>query len=386
MLNEKSFYQRDTLFTERYYENFRPASLADFGSKVPRAEVIPLKRKKSLKQVVTLAGLAVFFGIFVTPYLYENFVSPLFSSNKTDMKTYENVYSPATGIFADHHFLGYSFFKGVERNSPLMATLPLNERMPYLETELEKLAENYPSIEPSIFVYEPSSGNFAGLNPQKMLPAASIIKLPVLIELFRSVQAGKIDISDKMILTDFYRAEGSGDIQFQMTGREYTLDGLAKKMIEISDNSSTNMLMSLLGGMNDINKAVKDWGLASTEVNNWLPDMKGTNTTCTADLVRMLYNIDNSNFLNETSKQKILEYMGNVENTRLLKAGLNPDAKIWHKTGDIGHTLGDAGIVETPEGKRYIVAILAKRPYNSPAGKEFIVAASSLIYNAISNG
>ena len=45
--------------------------------------------------------------------------------------------------------------------------------------------------------------------------------------------------------------------------------------------------------------------------------------------------------------------------------------------------LGDAGIVYTPNGKRYIVVIFAKRPHNSPAGKEFIVRASEIIYNSM---
>ena len=46
--------------------------------------------------------------------------------------------------------------------------------------------------------------------------------------------------------------------------------------------------------------------------------------------------------------------------------------------------LGDAGIVITPDGKKYIVSIIAKRPYNHHAGKEFTVRASALIYDAIS--
>ena len=43
--------------------------------------------------------------------------------------------------------------------------------------------------------------------------------------------------------------------------------------------------------------------------------------------------------------------------------------------------LGDAGIVLTPTGQKYIVVILANRPYNAPEGKDFIVKASEIIYN-----
>ena len=43
--------------------------------------------------------------------------------------------------------------------------------------------------------------------------------------------------------------------------------------------------------------------------------------------------------------------------------------------------LGDAGVVYAPNGKKYVVVILANRPYNSVKGKEFIVEASGMIYN-----
>ena len=155
-------------------------------------------------------------------------------------------------------------------------------------------------------------------------------------------------------------------------------------MIEISDNSSTNMLMSAMGGMNTVNRAIKSWGLKNTEINNWLPDMGGTNVTTTEDLARMLFNIENNEFLSAESKDKIFDYMGHVKNNRLLQAGISPNAKIYHKTGDIGHTLGDAGIVTTPDGHKYIICVMAKRPYNHPAGKDFTVRASQIIYDAFS--
>ena len=65
---------------------------------------------------------------------------------------------------------------------------------------------------------------------------------------------------------------------------------------------------------------------------------------------------------------------------------LDKKALFVHKTGDIGKMLGDAGIVYTPEGKKYICVILANRPYNSPLGKDFIQKASNIIYTSIMSG
>ena len=96
----------------------------------------------------------------------------------------------------------------------------------------------------------------------------------------------------------------------------------------------------------------------------------------------MIYNIDtNYEFLSDKSRNKIYDYMSHVHNDRLIQAGLRAGSTFYHKTGDIGTMLGDAGIVVTPNGGRYIVVILATRPHNSVLGKEFIVKASQIIYN-----
>ena len=171
-------------------------------------------------------------------------------------------------------------------------------------------------------------------------------------------------------------------MQFKAANSVWTIDDLARLMITESDNSATNMLMSKLGSMTDINSAIRQWGLKHTHVQTWLPDLGGTNHTTAEDMARMLYNIDeNPKFLSMSSREKIFDYMGHVHNDRLIPAGLGSGAVFLHKTGDIGKMLGDAGIVYAPNGKKYIVVILANRPYNSPAGKDFIVKASEIIYN-----
>lgn len=353
----------------------------------------PVKKKKFVKKKNISIGAAAFVLIatalvstVILPFSYKNFISPIFKHtyNHSFRVNMAHIYSPTSKYLHNNEFLGVRFLQGAESKKPAMEKMFLSENMPVLENKLKRLAEQYPNVHPSVFVWDYETGKYAALNSNETFPAASIIKVPVLLQFFRSVEAGQHTINDKMTLKDYYRAEGSGDIQFHKTGNQYTMDYLAKKMIQISDNSSTNMLMSSIGGMNDINRAIKSWGLKNTEVNNWLPDMGGTNVTTTEDLTRMLYNIENDEFLSDESKHKIFEYMGGVKNNRLIHAGLNPNAKFFHKTGDIGYMLGDTGIVMTPQGHKYIVSILAKRPYNHPAGKDFIVRASSLIYDSLS--
>ena len=254
-----------------------------------------------------------------------------------------------------------------------------------LKNSLLALASEYKKIEPAIYVYEYKNGSYVDIQADKPFPAASIIKLPVLIEMFREIENGKFSLYDTMVLQDYYRASGSGKLQYSQGGVAHTMDYLAKIMIENSDNSSTNMIMSKMGGMPQINKAMQQWGLKTTRINNWLPDLDGTNITTARELGKMLYNIDTTDILTRESKKHISDYLSHVKNNRLLQAGLPDEAILLHKTGDIGFMLGDAGIVKTPSGKKYIVVILAKRPYNNLQGKDFIVNASRIIYNHISN-
>ena len=252
-----------------------------------------------------------------------------------------------------------------------------------LRNQLNSLMQQYPSIKPAIYVWEYENGKYVDINADKQYSAASIIKLPVLVRLFKSIEARQLTIYDEMTLTNYYKSSGSGDLQYAQNGRKYSMDSLAKTMIQDSDNTSTNMIMAKLGGMDDINIGLRDWGISQTYVRTWLPDLKGTNKTTAKDMAKILYNLDNPGFLNINSRESIIDYMSHVKNNRLIAAGLGEGALFIHKTGDIGTMLGDAGIVYAKNGKKYIVVILANRPHNAPQGKDFIVKASNLIYKSI---
>ena len=64
----------------------------------------------------------------------------------------------------------------------------------------------------------------------------------------------------------------------------------------------------------------------------------------------------------------------------LLPKGLGKSATIAHKTGDIGLMLGDVGLIDVPNGKRYIGVTMVKRPHNDPKAKELIQKISRLVY------
>lgn len=296
---------------------------------------------------------------------------------------YEQILAPTRNYISNDWFLGSRLLASVNTKKPLMESLKEGQELTNLENNLKNLASMYPTIHGGIYVWDYDGGNYASINSDEVFATASIIKVPVLVRLFKAIELGQVSLEDKMPLTEYYRTEGSGGLQFKAANSTYSIDHLARVMITESDNSATNMLMAQLGSMTDVNTGLREWGLRNTKVQTWLPDLGGTNTTTPKEMATILYNIDNTDFLTNASKEKIFDYMGHVKNNRLIHAGLPAGASFMHKTGDIGKMLGDAGIVFAPNGKKYIVVILANRPHNSPLGKEFIVKASEIIYNSL---
>lgn len=249
----------------------------------------------------------------VIPFGFNRVVKSLFfKSPYPEVKAdYERIVTPTLNYLHNDWFLGKFAFTTAETKKPQMIELEQHQRLEGLENQLQNLMAQYPSIEPSIYVWDYETRNYAGINSDKLYSAASIIKVPVLIELFRSIENNQLTIYDEMKLTEYYRSEGSGSMQFKAANSVWTIDDLARLMITESDNSATNMLMSKLGSMTDINSAIRQWGLKHTHVQTWLPDLGGTNHTTAEDMARMLYNIDeNPKFLSMSSREKIFDYMG----------------------------------------------------------------------------
>lgn len=380
---------------------------------VERPSVAPKKVRKKVKakkknvlieffRFIVSVSFLLAFAIFILPtsfkVLVKEVVAPTDFSIKTEfkntLKTENPAYSTNVNLrsiaFPTVNYVYNDMFDNqllltptIQKTHSEVTTMYQTSEMSDLKQQLNSLMSQYPLVKPSLYVWEYDQGQYVDINANEIYPAASIIKLPVLVRMFKSIEANQFTIYDEMKMTEPYRSSGSGNLQYSQAGRSYTMDYLAKIMIQDSDNTSTNMIMSKLGGMDDVNIGLRDWGLSKTYVRTWLPDLGGTNKTTAADIAKILYNLDNPGFLNINSREYIIDYMSHVKNDRLIQAGLGEGALFIHKTGDIGTMLGDAGIVFAPNGKKYIVVILAKRPHNSYQGKEFIVKASELIYKAI---
>ncbi len=344
-------------------------------------------RKRQAKKTRFFIIFCLVFGILL-PVIFMNNLNNLFLKKfrNRNIKLPDDIayLNPAETMIADNIFLGTRYFDYVNTKNPVMAAPPLAGEMPNLTRSLKNLMASYPRLKPGIFIWDYSTGGYVAVNADKIYPAASIIKIPVLYQLYKRAEKGVIDLNGSMSTSKSFLTSGSGFLQYFPLGTTLTYRRLAELMIQESDNTASNMLLATVGGMSELNRAIKHWGFGVTHYYNWLPDLKGTNTTTPMEIGKMLYNIDNPDFLSIESRADIVEILGHTKNRYLLQQPLPGNVQFLHKTGDIGPMLGDAGVAILPDGRKYIIVVMVKRPWNDYAAKQFIIEASETAYKAIS--
>ncbi len=265
-----------------------------------------------------------------------------------------------------------------------LTALKLTQEIMPLRTAVQSLANQYPRLAPGIFVLDIDTGAYLDWNGAANLAAASTIKIPILVAFFQDVDAGKIRLDEVLALEQEAIASGSGKMQYKPPGTKYTALETVTQMITISDNTATNMLIARLGGAEALNQRFLDWGLTATAIRNKLPDIEGTNTTSSKELASLMVRVNQGELVSLPSRDRLLSIMRRTANNSLLPRGLGKGANIAHKTGNIGSMLADVGLIDLPSGKRYIAAVMVKRPRNDTRAAELINKISRVTYQYFS--
>jgi beta-lactamase class A len=259
------------------------------------------------------------------------------------------------------------------------ATIPFGKELIPLRSQLQSLMAQYSFLSPGMFFIDVETGDYVNINGDKIFPAASTIKLPILIAFFEAVDAGQIKLNETLEVKRSLIASGSGTLQYA-SGAKLSALATATKMIVISDNTATNMIIHRLGGLAAVNQRFRDWGLTNTYMQNYLGDFKGTNKTSAMDLVKTSALLAKRQIISANSRARALDILNATANRKLLKAGLGEGSHMAHKTGDIGFVIGDAGIVEMPSGKLYLAGIFVRRPYDDRRARDFVQKVSKITY------
>ncbi|MBP0029658.1 serine hydrolase [Roseofilum sp. Guam] len=258
--------------------------------------------------------------------------------------------------------------------------LHLERELTALKNQIQALASQSPEFKPGVFVLDLDTAGYVDMQGTLAFSSASTIKLPILLAFFQAVDDGTIRLDETLTLKEAHRAGGSGSLQYDPVGSEYTALEVATWMMTISDNTATNIIIERLGGMVQVNQSFSRWGLQQTVLRDWLPDLDGKNTTSPRELAQVMAMIHQGDVVSLKSRDRMIDIMRQTETSVLLEQGLGAGATIAHKTGDIGKLLGDVGLIDLPSGKRYIAAVLVERPHNDYGAADLIGDISRLAY------
>ena len=375
---------------KEYHGNYNQANNLQLVAQPIKHPSIKLKTKKKKTSGFTKFVKISFLSAlcyFTIQSNYQDFIGPNFVyrfKNKNLNYDVTKLIEPTSKYLSNANILGQNVIANHKGKKEILQIVSSGE-IQNLAQKIDSIANKYKGLTPHVYAYDFSTGETLNYNGEEEVPVASMIKIPILFEYFKQVEEGNKDLSPnrKIIFEDYHKTSGSGHLQYQGTGGVYSMDYMLDVMITQSDNSATNLILDYIGGKEAMNSAFRRWGLNKSRMNNWLPDLNGTNQMTARDIATILYNFDNPKFINNQSREYIRKYMSNLPTQKLIKAGLPQDAILLHKTGDIGKSLADAGIIYLPNGQKYILSIIVSRPHNDYRAREIIEEISKVVYETI---
>ena len=324
---------------------------------------------------LTSIGLSVLLGSLL------RFIGPIYQSNKINKKV--NLVTNSRRSFGKNLLNKKSDLVLLYDNK-----LERFERLEKLIKNWESLIIKNPDLDVSCSFLSLDNQTYAEINSESKLPAASSIKVPILIILLRMLDRGEIFWDERLTLTEDTIGSGSGWMAYQEIGEKFPVYEVASEMIRVSDNTATNLLIKRIGGINIVNQEFKELGLKNTQINNFLPDLGGTNITSTKDLSFAMALVDSGYLLNVNSRDIFREILQQSKTNTLIPSGilrgLGKETKdtdyhlslkgylVHNKTGDIGISYSDTALIQTPHNSRAFASFIVKGPFNDPRLPELI--------------
>lgn len=252
----------------------------------------------------------------------------------------------------------------------------------HLRRELGRLVVKFPAAS-AVDVLDLSSGLSIGYNADASMPAASTIKVPVMVEVFHQLQSGRFTLARHVTLLASDKDWGSGELCDAPVGSTHAVSDLLTKMIDISDNTATNMLIRLVGLAN-INHSMTRLGLRHTRLlgdvrtAGW--SIRQTLRSSPADMVNLLSHMARRQLIDAWSSNEMLSILEEDQFNSLLPAALPDDITVAHKTGSLFDTLNDVGIVYANESP-YVIAVMTTGLPSLELGRTFIHSFSRLAFH-----
>lgn len=244
-----------------------------------------------------------------------------------------------------------------------------------------------------------NTGKEIRINDDVVYHAASTMKTPVLMEVYRQATEGKFSLMDSIELKNEFNSIVDGSLYnldpaddsetelYKHIGEHRTIDSLVYQMIIVSSNFATNLVIQKVGAEN-VTSYMRKLGANDIHVLRGVEDgkafEKGLNNTVTAhDLLIIFEKIARGEAVNEAASKAMINILLDQRFNEIIPALLPPDVKVAHKTGSITHVHHDSGIVMLPDGRKYVLVLLSKDWENEEEAIRTMANVSLIIYKYV---
>jgi beta-lactamase class A len=235
------------------------------------------------------------------------------------------------------------------------------------------------------------------IDPDKSFHAASTMKVPVMIELFRQAAAGRLSVEEALpIRNEFHsivdgsrytlsEGDDSDTAVYAAAGGTMTLRQLCEAMITVSSNFAANLLIERLG-VDNIRRTVTALGAGGMQVLRGVEDQKAfdqglNNTTTARALLVLLDRIANGRAVDARADAEMVEILKRQrESPDAIAAGVPAGTAIAHKTGNITRIHHDAAIVFAT--RPYVLVVLVRGIDEARKSAALMAALSRTVYEA----
>jgi beta-lactamase class A len=263
-----------------------------------------------------------------------------------------------------------------------------------VKAEIEIIALTSRAEKVAVAVYDLQTKKQILLNERVNFHAASTMKLPVMMELFRATK--RLNFNQSILVKNSFSSlvDGSeyqlspdddSDAElYQKIGQLVPMRELIQRMITRSSNLATNILIEQAKAEN-VMKLMKTLGANDIQVRRGVEDNKafraGLNNTTTAyDLMLLLKVIAEKKLMKAAACDAMISILSNQEFNEGIPAGIPKGVKIAHKTGSITKIYHDAAIVFPPKRKPYIIVVLTRGFEKEAEAHQLVAEISRVIW------
>lgn len=243
-----------------------------------------------------------------------------------------------------------------------------------------------------------NTGKTLFVNEKTSMHAASLMKVPVMIEVYKQAQAGIFSMYDLVLVTnDFKSIVDSSSFSlkygankqksvYKKLGQKMSFRDLVYYMITESSNLAANILIDIVGTKNVMN-TMKSIHADDIRILRGVEDLKayqlGLNNTTTAfDMLLIMEAIARQKVVSPEACEDMLGILSNQKNKTKIPALLPGATKVAHKTGSVTAIDHDAAIINHSNGQRYVLIIMTRGFDHSEAGKH-IAEISRYVFDSV---